>query len=522
MTTADAEPAPQAYPVAWVRRGRSAPVRHLAVARAVARAARACGRRLRDDDDPSRRARLVPRAAPARRQARRRRGLRARAPLGPVRGHARGLPGARAAGSASASCARRAPLRSAAPGGSSSRAPTCATSLSAGALYRSGSSSSRTRRRRSATLPSREEARAALGITGPTLGTAGRLTAQKALGDALAAVARVDGVSLVVLGDGPERVELERRTAELGLSGRVRFLGAGTRDDVVRLFRAVDAALLTSAWENLPHTVLEALAVGTPVIATAVGGVPEVVQGRRERPARPGGRRRGDRRRDRAAPARRLAPGAGSPPRRRRPSRSSPSRVSSAGSWRRSRKRFGEATRPHGRPDPLPAPARALRSAGSSTRSADRLRLRVLGAAPRGAPSAGTTRSRCSAGRRCAALDAPAFYGALPLRIARELRREPADAILAQSPYEALAAFAGRALARSDSAVVVEIHGDWRTWARLYGSPARGGRRAARRPRGARRGASRGRRSHALGVHDADGARRPASSRRARSRPTPT
>ena len=80
-------------------------------------------------------------------------------------------------------------------------------------------------------------------------------TVQKALGDALAAVARVEGTSLVVLGDGPERVALEQRTAALGLTDRVRFLGAGTRDDVVLLFRAVDAALLTSAWENLPHTV---------------------------------------------------------------------------------------------------------------------------------------------------------------------------------------------------------------------------------------------------------------------------
>ena len=60
-----------------------------------------------------------------------------------------------------------------------------------------------------------------------------------------------------------------------------------------------------------------------------------------------------------------------------------------------------------------------------------------------------------------------------PLRIARELSHRPADAILAQSPYEALAALAGRTLARSDAAVVVEIHGDWRTWSRLYGSPAR-------------------------------------------------
>ena len=57
----------------------------------------------------------------------------------------------------------------------------------------------------------------------------------------------------------------------------MRFLGAGSRADVVTLFRAVDAALLTSAWENLPHTLLEALAVGTPVIATAVGGIPEVL-----------------------------------------------------------------------------------------------------------------------------------------------------------------------------------------------------------------------------------------------------
>jgi glycosyltransferase involved in cell wall biosynthesis len=126
--------------------------------------------------------------------------------------------------------------------------------------------------------PTRDEARVALGIDGFALGVAGRLTEQKALGDTLEALARVPGVALLVLGDGPERAVLERRGAELGVSDRVRFLGAGTRDDVIALFRAVDAALLTSAWENLPHTLLEALAAGTPVIATAVGGIPEVVR----------------------------------------------------------------------------------------------------------------------------------------------------------------------------------------------------------------------------------------------------
>jgi len=47
---------------------------------------------------------------------------------------------------------------------------------------------------------------------------------------------------------------------------------------VLELFRAADASVLTSAWENFPHTVVEALAVGTPVLGTAVGGVAEVVR----------------------------------------------------------------------------------------------------------------------------------------------------------------------------------------------------------------------------------------------------
>jgi glycosyltransferase involved in cell wall biosynthesis len=126
-------------------------------------------------------------------------------------------------------------------------------------------------------LPSRDDARASLGVTGAALATAARLTTQKALGVALQAIARVPEVELLVLGDGPERGRLEREAESLGVSDRVRFLGTGTRDDVLALFRAADAVLVTSAWENLPHTVLEALAVGTPVIATAVGGIPEVV-----------------------------------------------------------------------------------------------------------------------------------------------------------------------------------------------------------------------------------------------------
>ncbi len=127
-------------------------------------------------------------------------------------------------------------------------------------------------------LPSRSVLRAAYGMTGVTLAFAGRLTPQKDLLLALDAIGRVPGVQLVLLGEGPERAALERRARERGLSERVQFLGGGSRDDVLQLFRAADGSLLSSAWENFPHTVVEALAVGTPVIATAVGGVPEIVR----------------------------------------------------------------------------------------------------------------------------------------------------------------------------------------------------------------------------------------------------
>ena len=126
-------------------------------------------------------------------------------------------------------------------------------------------------------LPDREEARAQLDVEGPLLAFAGRITKQKALEVALDALGRVDGVALAIAGDGPDLPDIHRRVAELGLGGRVRFLGPLNRDGVLTLFRAADASLLTSSWENFPHTVVEALAVGTPVIATRVGGVPELV-----------------------------------------------------------------------------------------------------------------------------------------------------------------------------------------------------------------------------------------------------
>jgi glycogen synthase len=110
------------------------------------------------------------------------------------------------------------------------------------------------------------------GVEGPLLAFAGRLTAAKQLDVALAAVRDLP-VTLLVAGDGELRGELEASAP-----ANVRFLGAQSRARVLELFAAADLVVLSSAWENFPHALVEALALGTPVVATAVGGVPEIVR----------------------------------------------------------------------------------------------------------------------------------------------------------------------------------------------------------------------------------------------------
>jgi glycosyltransferase involved in cell wall biosynthesis len=111
-----------------------------------------------------------------------------------------------------------------------------------------------------------------------TFAFAGRLTAAKSLGTALEAVAQLQDATFAILGDGEERAALERRAAELGLGERVRFLGAQPRERVLAVFRGAEAVVLSSEWENFPHILVEALAEGTPVVATRVGGVGEIVE----------------------------------------------------------------------------------------------------------------------------------------------------------------------------------------------------------------------------------------------------
>jgi len=118
-------------------------------------------------------------------------------------------------------------------------------------------------------LPPRDQLRASFGFDAPTLVFAGRLAPQKSLELAIEA-AHAARVPFVIAGEGPERARLEAL-------GHARFLGPLPRGRVLELFAAADASILSSSWENFPHGVVESLAAGTPVVATDVGGVGEVV-----------------------------------------------------------------------------------------------------------------------------------------------------------------------------------------------------------------------------------------------------
>jgi glycosyltransferase involved in cell wall biosynthesis len=142
----------------------------------------------------------------------------------------------------------------------------------------------------------RAAVRAELGLDAGELvvGTVGNLRVQKAYPDLLVAarevVDRLPDIRFVAVGQGPLEAEIRAIHDRLGLGDR--FLLVGYRADAVRVMAACDVFVLASLYEGLGVAIMEALALGLPVVATAVGGIPEVVEHGREGLLVPPGRPR--------------------------------------------------------------------------------------------------------------------------------------------------------------------------------------------------------------------------------------
>ena len=123
----------------------------------------------------------------------------------------------------------------------------------------------------------RDKTRSSLGLTRRTLGTVGWLIERKGHHHAISALSALPDTDLLIVGEGPERAALERLAAKVGVSERVRFLGRIEQKRLPEIYNALDALVLASSREGWANVLLEAMACGTPVVASAVWGTPEVV-----------------------------------------------------------------------------------------------------------------------------------------------------------------------------------------------------------------------------------------------------
>ena len=240
----------------------------------------------------------------------------------------------------------------------------------------------------------------------------------------------------------------------------MRFVGSLPRDEVLDALAGAEAAVLSSDWENFPHAAVEALAVGTPLVATAVGGVGEIVvdgvNGLLVPPGSP------------EAFGHALQRLLESPELRARLSDGARASVAELGADQhlrtdRAAAAGGESAvtdasadgaapaDPDGRPDAIqPAAARSgwpgssTRSSASSTSASSRPRTRQQLASA-------TTGSACSSRAGSQVLDGVLFYLRLPFHVRRQIIEFRPEAIIAESPYTAAPALVGRALARGQS-----------------------------------------------------------------------
>jgi glycosyltransferase involved in cell wall biosynthesis len=123
----------------------------------------------------------------------------------------------------------------------------------------------------------RDAARESLALTQRTLVSVGSLIERKGHDRIIQAMAQLDGFELLIAGEGPEHHQLARLIEELDLADRVRLLGPWPHRDLPRLYNAADALVLASSREGWPNVLMEAMACGTPVVASNIWGNPEIV-----------------------------------------------------------------------------------------------------------------------------------------------------------------------------------------------------------------------------------------------------
>lgn len=127
----------------------------------------------------------------------------------------------------------------------------------------------------------REMARRALGLEGLVLASVGHLIGRKGHDLVIEALPGLPNATLLIVGDGPERASLAALARRLGVADRVTFLGRAPHEELADIYSAADMLVLASSREGWPNVLLEAMACGTPCIATNVWGSGEVIRSSR-------------------------------------------------------------------------------------------------------------------------------------------------------------------------------------------------------------------------------------------------
>lgn len=126
----------------------------------------------------------------------------------------------------------------------------------------------------------RASEKAKLGVTGPLILSVGALIPRKNQNLLIAALPQLPGATLMLAGQGPCESDYRELAVKLGVESRVRFMGNVPHDDLPALFAAADVMALVSESEGLANAWVEALACGTPIVASDVGGIRELVKSR--------------------------------------------------------------------------------------------------------------------------------------------------------------------------------------------------------------------------------------------------